>query len=94
MERGIALDVRMTPGTPAPDQQVGVASIIFMAVLIGVVAALVATGLERFVSHAKGAWMIVSAVLLLLSLLGPLGAAATTPARIALVCMHLAAARC
>src|SRR4051794_2683019 len=61
-------------------------------VLTGLVAGLVAWGvlalLERFTSHARGLWRALAAVVLVLSLAGPLGAV-TTSATVALVVLHL-----
>jgi hypothetical protein len=83
-------DVRMTPSGTV--QQVGLPSIVVTCLLAGIVAVLLVSALERLTRHPRRDWVVVSIVLLLLSLLGPLGAAATAQAGLFLLCMHLAAA--
>jgi hypothetical protein len=86
---GIPLEVRLTPN--APIQEVGVLSIVVISLVVGVVAVLLVIALERLAKHPGRDWLVIAIVVLALSLFGPLGSAVTTGARVALLCMHLAA---
>jgi hypothetical protein len=86
---GIPLEVGLTPNGPV--QQVGVPSIVVICLLAGLAAVLLVVALERVTRHPRRVWAVIAIVMLRLSLLGPLGAAATAQAGISLLCMHLAA---
>lgn len=87
---GIVLDVRLTPG--APPQTVSPVTIVIVGALVALVAWGLLALLERITAHPRGIWTSISVAVLLLSLAGPLSAAESPPAKIALTCMHLAVA--
>ena len=82
---GIDLDVRTgSSGT----QQVGPVSVVATGLLVGLAGWGLLAVLERRTAKARTAWTVTAAVVLLLSLTGPLGAV-TTAGKLSLVVLHL-----
>ena len=86
---GVDLAVRQGSGKAV--QHVGLASVVIVSLLAGLVGWVFLALLERYTSRARTVWTAVALVVLLLSLAGPLGAGQNGGAKIALACMHLAA---
>ena len=86
----IALEVRLTPGSPT--QTVSALTIAIVGMLAGLVAWGLLALLERVTRHPRAIWTSISMVVLVVSLAGPLSGAQTPSAKVALVCMHLAVA--
>ncbi|MGI8483619.1 MAG: DUF6069 family protein [Thermomicrobiales bacterium] len=75
-------------------QTIGVALVIGVTALVGILAWVLLDVLERTMTHSRARmiWTAVAVVVFLLSLLGPLGSAQNTYSRVLLVCMHIGAA--
>jgi hypothetical protein len=82
----VDLLVRAGGGTEA----VGPGAVVVSALLAGLAGWALLALLERFTSRARTVWLVVAAVVLLLSLAGPLGAGADAATTAVLVGMHLA----
>ena len=74
------------------DQTIGVAQVIAVTLLVGLAAGGVLALLERTTSRARAIWTVIGVIVLVLSLFGPLGSGVNTSSKVALTCMHLAAA--
>jgi hypothetical protein len=68
---------------------VGPSAIVLTAVVAGVAAWILLAVLERFAARPAHWWRVIATSVLLLSLLGPLGAAGSTSVALALVGLHL-----
>ena len=75
-------------------QTIGVALVIGVTALVGIIAWGLLAILERAMTHerARTIWTAVAVVIFLLSLLGPLGSGVGTSSKIMLACMHIGAA--
>jgi hypothetical protein len=71
-------------------QQIGSDEVVLVSLLAGLAGWALLDLLERFTAHAREIWTATALVVLVLSLLGPLGAAVTVAATVALAGMHLA----
>lgn len=87
---GIALTARLTPAAPA--QTVSPVTVVIVSGLAALVAWGLLALLERVTLHPRAIWTSLSIAVLVLSLAGPLSAATTLSAKVALACMHLAVA--
>jgi hypothetical protein len=74
------------------DIVIGLAAVIFVAVLASLAGWLLLALLERFTRRARPVWTGVAIVVLLLSFLPIVGADTTTATRVTLVLMHLSVA--
>ncbi|BCB77511.1 hypothetical protein GCM10022251_69450 [Phytohabitans flavus] len=83
--RGLGTDLT------ANERAVALPAVILTTVLVGLAAWALLAILERATRHAATAWTCVAAVVLVLSLAGPVGGAETTGGTVALAAMHLAA---
>ena len=85
----VGIDLLVRPGGGAA-QQVGLGSVVAVSLLASLLGWGLLALLERLVSRrALTAWTVVAVVVLMLSLTGPLTAAANAAVAIALVLMHL-----
>jgi hypothetical protein len=82
---GIELDVRVGGETT----EVGPGEIAVTAAVAGLAAWAVLALLERWTANARRIWITAAAVLLVVSLAGPVGSAVGTGAALALVAMHV-----
>jgi hypothetical protein len=80
--------VDLTVGSGSSAQQIGPGAVVVVGLLAGVAAAVLSVLVGRSASKPRLFWTIAAAVVLALSLIGPLGAA-TFGAGLALVVMHL-----
>ncbi|MEU0132166.1 MULTISPECIES: DUF6069 family protein [unclassified Streptomyces] len=69
-------------------QEIGVASVIGATVVVGLLGWGLLAVLDRATASARTVWTVIASVVLLLSLLGPVGAEGTS-AKAALAVMHL-----
>ena len=84
----VGIDLLVRPGGAA--QQVGLGSVVTVSLLASLLGWGLLALLERLVPRrAMTAWTVVAVVVLMLSLTGPLTAAANAAVAIALVLMHL-----
>lgn len=90
-ERLAGVDLTVRTGSGVGTQQVGPAAVVIVSLLAGLAGWALLAVLERFTRHAGLVWTIVALAVLVLSLAGPAGAV-TAAAKLALACMHLAAA--
>ncbi|MBJ7610558.1 MAG: hypothetical protein JF887_14205 [Candidatus Dormibacteraeota bacterium] len=89
--RFAGLEVRLGAGSSI--QHIGPLTIVVVSILAGLLAWAVLALFERFVSRrAHPAWVALALAVLVGSLAGPLGAGTSMATKVALVCMHLAAA--
>ncbi|AXI80302.1 DUF6069 family protein [Peterkaempfera bronchialis] len=89
---GVDLDARMGSGSGADPQRVGPGAVLVASLLVGLAGWGLLALLERGApERARTRWTAVAVVVLVLSLAGPLPGGATTAAKVALTCMHLAA---
>jgi hypothetical protein len=87
------LDVRMDPGHAA--QHMGPVTAAVTTVVAGLSGQALLTAFERPAARPpRRSWTITAVAVLVVSLAGPLGAGTTTSTKVALACMHLAAAAC
>ncbi len=86
----LPFNIPMQPG--APPSPLPVFMVVLMSVLPGLLAAGVLYGLHRFTRHGLAIFQGLSAVLVLLSLAGPLTLPIDGGTKAALVAMHFAAA--
>lgn len=85
----VGIDLLVRPGGGAA-QQVGLGSVVAVSLLASLLGWGLLALLERLISRrALTAWTVVAVVVLMLSLTGPLTAAANAAVAIALVLMHL-----
>jgi hypothetical protein len=85
----VGIDLLVRPGGSAA-QQVGLGSVVAVSLLASLLGWGLLALLERLVSRrALTAWTVVAVVVLMVSLTGPLTAAANAAVAIALVLMHL-----
>jgi len=85
----VGIDLLVRPGGGAA-QQVGLGSVVTVSLLASLLGWGLLALLERLVPRrAMTAWTVVAVVVLMLSLTGPLTAAANAAVAIALVLMHL-----
>ena len=77
------LDLKVSTG------EVGVGAVIATPLIAGLVGWGLLALLERTARNPRRLWTTIAVVFLVISLAGPLTLAATVPAMIALVCMHL-----
>lgn len=85
------LDVRLSAG--AVPEHVTAVTVAVVTVLAGLAGWAVLALLERVVPlRARRIWTVLAVAVLVVSLAGPLDAGTTTATKIALACMHLAAA--
>jgi hypothetical protein len=82
---GVELEVRRDGDTRA----VGAAEVILTTVLAGLVAWGARALLERWTARPRRIWLSLAALVLLLTLAGPIGSAVTTGATLALIALHL-----
>ncbi len=71
-------------------QPVGMVAVVVAALFAGLAAWALLAILERFVRRSRLTWTVVAAVVLALSLTGPLGSGVHASAVVTLTCMHLA----
>jgi hypothetical protein len=71
---------------------IGFAAVIVVTAVAGLVAWGLLALLERMTTNAKTIWTAIAAIVLLLSLLGPLGSGVGTSSKIVLALMHVGAA--
>lgn len=76
-------------GTQAVTQTVGAGAVLAASLTAALLGWALLAVLERWTRRARTIWTVVAAVVLLLSLTGPLTGALTTPAAVALVALHL-----
>ncbi len=88
---GVDLAVRTTPGGHTA-QTIGFAFVLAVSLLASLLGWGLLAGLERRTHRAGTIWTITAGVVLLGSLTGPLTAAVTTAAAVALVLLHLSVA--
>ena len=88
----LGIDLRARPVPGAPPEVVGPLAIASVTLLAGLVAWGLLAVLERLTSRVQTVWIIVTVVVLLISLGGPLGGGVTVMAAVGLACMHVAAA--
>lgn len=86
---GVDLSVRLGSATA---QHIGPATVAIMTILAGLAAWGLLTVLERFTPRARTLWTTIALITLALSLSGPLSGGVSTPTKVALASMHLAAA--
>ena len=84
---GVALVARSGDG----EQRVTPLAVTVSTLLAGLAGWALLALLERFTGRARTVWTAVAALVLLLSLLGPLGGGAGGPATVTLVVLHLVA---
>lgn len=87
---GVDLTVRTAPGSSV--QTIGAASVLAVSLLASLLGWGVLAILERRSQRAGTVWTVAAGVVLLLSLAGPLTAAATTGGTVSLVALHLSVA--
>jgi hypothetical protein len=87
---GVDLAVRMGPGAAA--QQVGVVSVLVVSLLVALAGWALLAVLERRLRHGRRTWTVLASIVLVLSLAGPLSAATTVAATVALIGMHVVVA--
>lgn len=85
---GLDLVVRTGHGT----REVGIASVVVTALVVALGALLVAAVTRRVAARPRRAFLCTSTGVLLLSLLGPLGAATTVAGALALALLHVVVA--
>ena len=88
---GINLTVRTSPASTSV-QTIGPAFVLAVSLLASLLGWGLLAGLEPRTQRAGTIWTITAGVVLLLSLAGPLTAAVTTAAAVALVLLHLSVA--
>ena len=87
---GIDLAVQPAAGTtPSGTQTVGVGAVLAASLTAALLGWALLAVLERWTTRARTTWTVVAAVVLVLSLAGPVIGARTTPAAVALVALHL-----
>ena len=84
--------VDLTARSGATDQQVTPVAVGVVTLVAGLAAWGLLALLERFTGRARAVWAGIAVVVLLLSLLGPLGGGVGTASTVTLVAMHLVAA--
>jgi hypothetical protein len=84
----VPLDVKNGSKT----QHVGIATVITVSLLAGLLAWGLATLLERRAKSPRRTWTVVALVVLLVSLTGPLSSGTTEATKVSLACEHLAVA--
>jgi uncharacterized protein DUF6069 len=87
----LGIDLRARP-PGAPPQLVGPTAILFATLLAGLAAWGLLALLERVTEQGRTVWIIVAVVVLLASLILPLGGGVTMAAAVGLACLHLTAA--
>ena len=88
----LGVDLAVKPaggGTQTVTQTVGVGAVLATSLAAALLGWALLAVLERWTTRARTIWTAIAAVLLLLSLAGPLTGALTTPAAVALVALHL-----
>ena len=88
----LSIDLAVQPaggGTQTATQTVAVGAVLATSLTAALLGWALLAVLERWTTRARTTWTAVAAVLLLLSLAGPLTGALTAPAAVALVAMHL-----
>jgi hypothetical protein len=85
---GIRLTVHSGFGSARHVEQVGVAQVAVVSLLAGLAAWALLAVLERRTARPRRTWTVVAAVVLALSLAGPMSATSTT-AGITLACLHV-----
>jgi len=85
------LDVALKVKSGDTVQDVSIASVIIVTLVVGLLAWALLAVLERVTKAARTVWTTIGVVFFLLSLLGPLGAVGSS-AKLSLACMHLVAA--
>lgn len=88
---GVDLTVRTNPGGSST-QTIGAASVLAVSLLASMLGWGLPAVLERRTQRAGTLWTVIASVVLLLFLAGPLTAAGTTAAAVALVLLHLSVA--
>lgn len=83
--------VRLAVRAGGDVRPVGPASVVITSLVVGLVAWALLEVLERVSRRARGVWIAIAVVVLVLSLAGPLGGV-TTAATVSLACLHVAAA--
>ncbi|KKK04677.1 DUF6069 family protein [Micromonospora sp. HK10] len=84
--------VDLVARTGGAEQRVTPVAVAVSTLLAGLAAWGLLALLERFTTRARPVWTVVALIVLLVSLLGPLGGGVGTAARVTLVAMHLVAA--
>lgn len=74
------------------EQTIGFPQVILVTVLVGLVAWGLLALLERTTAHARMVWTMIAVVVVVLSLLGPIGSGANTSSTVVLACLHIGAA--
>ncbi|GAB3595937.1 hypothetical protein GCM10027446_22000 [Angustibacter peucedani] len=89
----LGVDLQLAGRDGQAPQTVGVASVIATALVSGLLGWAALALLERFTARARTLWTVLAVVVLLVSLVGPLGAA-TASATAGLLALHLAVGVC
>lgn len=74
------------------DQTIGFVPVILVTLVVGLVAWGLLTLLDRITANARTVWTAIAVIVLLVSLLGPLGSGVGTSSKIVLALMHVGAA--
>lgn len=88
----LRVDLAVQPagaGTQTVSWTVGVVAVFATSLIAALLGWALLAVLEHWTTRARTIWTAVAAVVLLLSLAGPLTSALTTPAAVALVALHL-----
>ncbi|MBQ1042966.1 MULTISPECIES: DUF6069 family protein [unclassified Micromonospora] len=83
--------VDLVARTGSTDQRVTPVAVVVSALLAGLAGWALLALLERLTARARTVWTVVAGLVLLVSLLGPLGGAVGAAARLTLVAFHLLA---
>jgi hypothetical protein len=86
------VDLTVRTGGGGDTRQIGSGDVVLVSLLAGLAGLALLMLLERFTAHPRRTWTATALVVLVLSLLGPLGAGVSTAATVSLAGMHLAAA--
>lgn len=87
---GVNLTVRTTPGSST--QTIGAGLVVAVSLMASLLGWALLAVLERRIQQAGTVWTAAAVVVLVLSLAGPLTAAATTSGEVSLVAIHLSVA--
>jgi Family of unknown function (DUF6069) len=81
-----------TANIGSSDQIIGFAQVIIVTALVGLTAWGLLGLLERATTRARAIWTVIAVIVLVLSLLGPLGSGVNAWSKVVLACMHMGAA--
>ena len=74
------------------DRTIGIVLTVVVTAIVGLIAWGVLELLERWTTRAPSTWQTVAVVILLVSLLGPIGSAVDTPSMLTLIGLHIGTA--